>query len=99
MADTFYDRMEVCGPPASEPPCGVDRSLRVRGAEGWEEGYARCGFPFPSHKQVTDEPLIHCRYALAALGLAANCMSTQPMIEGEYEKGAQLPLVVKRAAA
>ncbi|KAJ3520273.1 hypothetical protein NMY22_g12828 [Coprinellus aureogranulatus] len=27
----------------------------------------------------------------------ANCMSTQPMIVGEYEKGAQLPLVVKRA--
>lgn len=29
---------------------------------------------------------------------AANCMATQPMIEGEYEKGPQLPLVVRRAA-
>ena len=28
----------------------------------------------------------------------ANCMSTQPMVKGEYEKGAQLPLVVRRAA-
>ncbi|RXW23194.1 hypothetical protein EST38_g2664 [Candolleomyces aberdarensis] len=30
--------------------------------------------------------------------IRANCMATQPMIEGEYEKGPQLPLVVRRAA-
>lgn len=28
----------------------------------------------------------------------ANCMSTQPMVEGEYARGAQLPLVVRGAA-
>ncbi|KAF6753901.1 cytochrome P450 [Ephemerocybe angulata] len=69
-------------------------SAGAKGCIGWR-------FAVMQLQNLLSELIEKFEFALPEKGpkvVRANCMATQPMIEGQYEKGPQLPLVVRRAA-